>query len=202
MHVVSAEGRGINTLADLKGKRVSTGSPGSATEVMALRVLEAVGIKDKEIRRERFGVAESTNALKDGKIDAYFWAGGLPTEGVTNLAKTPGIKIKLIDHSYVVDKMNAKYFGVYSIDHIPARTYPGQDKDNSVTSVQTILVANASMTDQVAYAIVKTLIERKDDLVAVDREAKNINLAMQIKGNSVIPWHPGAVKYFAEKGVR
>ena len=91
MHVVSIEGRGIEKMSDLKGKRVSTGSPGSATEVMAFRVIEAAGLdKDKDMRRERLGVAESTNALKDGKIDAYFWVGGLPTAAVTDLGATPG----------------------------------------------------------------------------------------------------------------
>ena len=85
MHVVSVEGKGIDKMSDLKGKRVSTGSPGSATEVMAFRVIEAAGLdRDKDMKRERLGVAESTNALKDGKIDAYFWVGGLPTAAVTD----------------------------------------------------------------------------------------------------------------------
>ena len=100
MHVVTVEGTGINTIADLKGKRVSTGSPGSATEVMAFRVIEAAGLdKDKDMKRERLGVAESVNAIKDRKIDAFFWVGGLPTAAVTDLANTPGIKIKMIDHA-------------------------------------------------------------------------------------------------------
>src|SRR6266540_3701035 len=99
MHVVSIEGTGIEKMADLKGKRVSTGSPGSATEVMAFRVIDAAGLdKDKDMRRERLGVAESVNALKDRKIDAFFWVGGLPTAAVTDLGATPNVKIKLIDH--------------------------------------------------------------------------------------------------------
>jgi TRAP transporter TAXI family solute receptor len=203
MHVVSIEGKGIEKMSDLKGKRVSTGSPGSATEVMAFRVIEAAGLdKDKDMRRERLGVAESTNALKDGKIDAYFWVGGLPTAAVTDLAATPGVKIKLIDHSDVVAKMNAKYGGIYSEGVIPAKMYPGQDADNKISVVQNILVANASMSDKVAYDIVKTFIEHKDDLVAVHGEAKAIELANQAPKNSPIPWHPGATKYFAEKGVK
>ena len=203
MHVVSVEGRGIEKMADLKGKRVSTGSPGSATEVMAFRVIEAAGLdKDKDMRRERLGVAESTNAIKDGKIDAYFWVGGLPTAAVTDLAATPGIKIKLIDHTEVLDKMNAKYGGIYSAGVIPAKTYPGQDKDNHITVVQNILVANASMPDKVAYEIVKTFIEHRDELVAVHGEAKSIAIENQVRKNSPIPWHPGAVKYFTEKGVK
>ncbi|HET7200197.1 MAG TPA: TAXI family TRAP transporter solute-binding subunit, partial [Burkholderiales bacterium] len=91
MHVVTIEGTGINKMADLKGKRVSTGSPGSATEVMAFRVMEASGLdKDRDVTRERLGVAESVNAIKDRKIDAFFWVGGLPTAAVTDLANTPG----------------------------------------------------------------------------------------------------------------
>ena len=99
MHVVTVEGTGIETMADLKGKRVSTGSPGGATEVMAFRVIEAAGLdKDKDMKRERLGVAESVNAIKDRKIDAFFWVGGIPTAAVTDLAATPGMKMKLIDH--------------------------------------------------------------------------------------------------------
>ena len=109
MHVVTIEGRGIEKMSDLKGKRVSTGSPGSATEVMAFRVIEAAGLdKDKDMRRERLGVAESTNAIKDGKIDAYFWVGGLPTAAVTDLGASPNIKIKLVDHTEVVDASSAR----------------------------------------------------------------------------------------------
>jgi uncharacterized protein len=203
MHVVTIEGRGIEKMSDLKGKRVSTGSPGSATEVMAFRVIEAAGLdKDKDMKRERLGVAESTNAIKDGKIDAYFWVGGLPTAAVTDLGATPGVKLKLIDHTEVLEKMNAKYGSIYSAAVIPAKTYPGQDKDNQITSVQNILVANASMSDQAAYDIVRTFIEHKADLVAVHGEAASIDLATQVVKNSPIPWHPGAVRYFKEKGVQ
>lgn len=203
MHVVSVEGRGIDKMSDLKSKRVSTGSPGSATEVMAFRVIEAAGLdKDKDLKRERLGVAESVNALKDGKIDAFFWVGGLPTAAVTDLGASPGVKLKLVDHSDVVDKMNAKYGGIYSAGVIPAKTYPGQDKDNAISIVQNILVTNAKMSDKVAYDIVKTFIEKRDELIAVHREAESITIENQAPKNSPIPWHPGATKYFTEKGVK
>src|SRR6266436_5041043 len=152
MHVVSIEGAGVSKIADLKGKRVSTGSGGSATEVMAFRVIEAAGLdKDRDMRRERLGVAESVNAIKDRKIDAFFWVGGLPTAAITDLGATPGVKLKLVDHADVVDRMNAKYGGLYVTDVIPAKTYPGQDRDNAIAVVQNILVANAKMADKVAY---------------------------------------------------
>src|SRR5438270_6536540 len=143
MHVVTVEGAGINTMKDLKGKRVSTGSGGSATEVMAFRVIEAAGLdKDRDMKRERLGVAESVNAIKDRKIDAFFWVGGLPTAAVTDLGATPGVKIKLNDHSDVVDKMNAKYGKLYVTDVIPPKTYPGQETENNIYTVWNILVAN------------------------------------------------------------
>jgi TRAP transporter TAXI family solute receptor len=203
MHVVTIEGTGINKFADLKGKRVSTGSPGSATEVMAFRLIEAEGLdKDKDMKRERLGAAESVNAIKDRKIDAFFWVGGLPTSAVTDLAATPGVKIKLIDHSEAAAKMNAKYGNLYAASVIKAHTYPGQETDNHNTVVWNIMVANASMPDDMAYTIVKTVFEKKADLVAVHREANNFKLENQVKSYSPIPWHPGALKYFAEKGVK
>ena len=203
MHVVSMEGTGVTKMSDLKGKRVSTGSPGSATEVMAFRVIEAAGLdKDKDMKRERLGVAESVNALKDKKIDAFFWVGGLPTAAVTDLGATPGVKIKMIDHSEVVDKMNAKYGKLYVTDVIPAKTYPGQDTDNKISTVQNILITNDKMSDDTAYEIVKLIFDKKADLVAVHKEAQNIDHKYQRTENSPVPWHPGALKYFADKGIK
>ena len=173
------------------------------TEVMAFRVIEAAGLdKDKDMKRERLGVAESVNAIKDGKIDAFFWVGGLPTAAVTDLGATPGVKIKMIDHADVVDKMNAKYGSLYAAGIIPAKTYPGQDKDNAISVVWNILVTNDKMIDDMAYTIVKTIFDKKADLVAVHREAEAIDYKYQLKGNSPVPWHPGAVKYLAEQGVK
>jgi len=201
MHVVTVEGTGINKLADLKGKRVSTGSAGSGTEIMALRVLEAAGIDGKkDIKQERLGAAESVNAMKDRKIDAFFWVGGVPTAAVTDLAASPGMKIKLIDHDEVVDAMNKKYGPLYVKGVIPARAYSGQDKPNAEVDVWNILVVSDKMSDQMAYNIVKTLFEKKPELVAVHKEAENIDLRNQPIG-SPIPFHPGAKKYFDEKGV-
>jgi TRAP transporter TAXI family solute receptor len=203
MHVVSIEGTGVNTMADLKGKRVSTGAPGSATEVMAFRVIEAAGLdKDKDMKRERLSVAESVNAIKDRKIDAFFWVGGLPTAGVTDLGATPGVKIKMIDHTEVVAKMNAKYNNLYAPAVIKAGTYPGQTTDNKVSAVWNILVTNDKMSDKDAYDIVKLIVEKKADLVAVHKDAESFSVENQIKSNSPVPWNAGAVKYFVEKGAK
>ena len=202
MHVVTVEGSGINKMSDLKGKRVSTGSPGSATEVMAFRLIEAVGLdKDKDLKRERLSVAESVNAIKDKKIDAFFWVGGIPTAGVTDLAATPGVKIKLIDHADAIAAMNAKYGNLYSRGSIKAGSYPGQDKDTSNADVWNVLVTGEKMTDDFAYSVVKLIFDKKPELVAVHREASSFVLENQKKENSPVPFHPGAVKYFKEQGL-
>ncbi len=203
MHVVSVEGRGISKMADLKGKRVSTGSPGSATEVMAFRLIEAAGLdKDKDLKRERLGVAESVNAVKDGKIDAFFWVGGLPTAGVTDLANTPGTKLRMVDHAEAVAAMNRKYGNLYVEDVIPKATYKGMDADNKQATVMNILVAHESMDDKTAYTIVKTIFDKREDLIAVHKEAANFKLESQSSAATPIPFHPGAVRYFAEKGIK
>ena len=203
MHVVSVEGRGIATMKDLKGKRVSTGSPGSATEVMAFRVIEAAGLdKDSDMKRERLGAAESVNAIKDGKIDAFFWVGGLPTAAVTDLANTPGTKLKMVDHAEAVAAMNKKYGNLYVEDTIPKDVYKGMDADNKQATVMNILVVHESMDDKTAYNIVKAIFDRRDDLIAVHKESATIRVENQQSAASPIPFHPGAAKYFAEKGVK
>ena len=202
MHVVTIDGTGINKLSDLKGKRVSTGSAGSGTEIMAMRILEAVGIDGhKDLKQERLGVAESVNAIKDRKIDAFFWVGGVPTAAVTDLATTPGVKLKLIDHAEAVDGMNKKYGPLYVKASIAQSSYQGMDKPNENIDVWNILVASDRMSDKMAYDIVKTLYEKKPELVAVHKEAMNIDLKYQ-KIGSPLPYHPGAKKYFEEQGVK
>src|SRR6188768_1147624 len=135
MHVVTIEGTGVTKMSDLKGKRVSTGSGGSATEVMAFRVIEAAGLdKDKDMKRERLGVAESVAALKDRKIDAFFWVGGIPTAAVTDLANTPGVKIRMIDIAHLVPAMVKKNGNVYIKDVIKKDVYKGMEADNQAAT--------------------------------------------------------------------
>lgn len=202
MHVVTAEGRGIETVADFKGRRISTGSPGSGTEVMALRILEAFGIDpDKDVVRERLGVSEAANALKDRKIDAFMHAAGVPLPAVTDVAATPGVRIKLIDHAAALKAMTKKYGPIYAAGRIPAGAYPGQTKDNQTVNVWGLLLVHESMDEKLAYDILKTLFERHQDLVNAHREAANMTLENQTIGATAVPWHRGAIKYFADRGV-
>ena len=203
MHVATVESTGIKSMKDLKGKRVSTGAPGSATEVMAFRLLEAAGLdKDKDVKRERLSVAESVNAVKDRKIDAFFWVGGLPTAAVTDLANSPGMKIVMIDTTEEVPAMNKKYGNLYFPTVIPKATYTGMAKDNKVAAVANILVVNANMSNEEAYKIVKAVFDNKLDLVRTHQEYMNVSLENQKAKSTPIEFHPGALKYFKEKNIK
>ena len=201
MHVVTVESTGIKTMRDLKGRRVATGSPGSATEVMALRLIEAAGLDpNKDMTRERLSVAESVNAIKDKKVDAFFWVGGLPTAAVTDLASTPGTKIRMIDHAEAIAAMNKKYGDLYYADTIPRATYSGMDADNKIASVANILVVSAKMPDDQAYKIVKAVFDHQKDLIAVHKEYASVTVPNQKQASTPILFHPGAVKFIREKG--
>jgi len=203
MHIVTIDGTGIEKVTDLKGKRISTGAPGSGTEAKSLRILEAYGLNpNKDVERERLGPSESAAALRDGKMDAYFWDGGLPTASVTDLGVTPGINIKLIGHEDAIPKMREKYGPIYVKGVIPAKTYPGQDVDVPIAVVWNLLVCNEKMKGDSAYDIVKALFDHKPELVKVRKEARYLGLEPQAAGGSPILYHPGAIRYFTEKGLK
>lgn len=203
MHIVTLGGLGIEKVSDLKGKRVSTGAPGSGTEAKSLRILEACGLNSKkDIVRERLGPSESAGALRDKKIDAYFWDGGLPTASVTDLGATPGIKMKLIGHEDAIPKMRQKYGPVYVKGIIAAKTYPGQDVDVPIAAVWNLLVCNEKMKENSAYDIVKALFDHKPELAKVRKEVKFLGLETQAAGGSPLLYHPGAIRYLTEKGLK
>lgn len=202
MHVVTLEGRGVEKMSDLKGKRISTGSPGSGTEVMALRILEAYGIDPaKDVQRERLSVSEAANALRDRKIDVFLHAAGVPLPAVTDIAATPALKVKLIDHADAVDGLAKKYGPIYARGRIPAKTYPGQERESQTVNVWGVLYVSEKMSEKLAYDVVKTLFEKQPDLVLAHRESANMTLENQAIGASPVPWHPGALRFFKEKGI-
>jgi TRAP transporter TAXI family solute receptor len=202
MHIVALDESGIKSVADLKGKRVSTGAPGSGTEVQGLRVLEAYGLGVKDLRaQDRLGVAESAGALKDRKIDAFIWDGGLPTAAVLDLGATPGIRIRLIPHADAVPKMVAKYGPLYFVGTIPKGIYGGIDSDISVVAATNLLTVHERLDESMAYQLTKVLHEHTAELVAVHQAAKGITLKSAVVG-SPIPFHPGALRYYKERGIK
>ena len=203
MHLVTLENRGIEKVTDLKGKVVSTGAPGGWTEYTAIRILESVRLSaDKDVTKSKLGISESNAALKEKKIDAYFWGGGIPAASVTDLAVTPGMKMKLIPLGDIVSIMRDKYGPVYVKGSMPAGTYLGQDLDIPVALVWNLLLCHENMKEDLAYRIVKTVFEHQPDLAAIQREARFLTPESQAGGGSPVPYHPGALRYFAERGIK
>lgn len=200
-HLVTIDGTGVTTIADLKGKRVSVGSPGSGTEVTALRLLEAAGIDpDRDIRKERLGVAESGDALRDRKIDAFFWSGGLPTAAVLELASTPGVRIRLVPLDGTLANLQKKYGSLYFRSVILKEMYPGILANAPTVGVANILVVHRDFSADLAYQITKLIYERRAELAQVHKEAANITV-IGVAGRSPVPFHPGAIRYFKERGI-
>jgi len=203
MQVVTLEGNGITNFTDLKGKRLSTGAPGSGTEIFALRIIEAMGLdKDKDMSRERLSAAESGNALKDKKIDAFMFVAGVPTSAITDVAASPGMKMLLVDHDQAVPKMVEKYGPSYAPTVIPKGSYPNQDKESKVAATWNIMAVRDDFPEELAYKLTKIMLEMREDLGKVHKEALNIKVENQKSQNAGIPWHPAALKYFAEKGIK
>jgi TRAP transporter TAXI family solute receptor len=196
--VVTTAGTGIERIEDLKGKRVSVGSPNSGTEVIALRILEVAGLDpDADIRRQQLGVAESVQAIKDGTLDAFFWSGGLPTAAVTDLANSR--KIVLLPTEEFVQPLRRKYGDAYARTTIDAGVYKGASGRVAVVGVPNFLVVNRSMSEDLAYRLTKLLFEKKGELVKVHPEAKNLELATA-REVAPLELHPGARRYFQEAG--
>ena len=201
VHVVALQESGIVTVADMKGKRVSVGSAGSSTEGAADRILEAAGLDPRvDISRDNLSVAESVAAMKDKKIDAFFWIGGLPTAAVTDLVSTPNLPVTFIDTSGFVDQLREQYGPVYTAFSLPQATYTGLTADVPGIGIGNILFVNATMPVDLAYQLLDTIFTNIDDVHTVHPEAEKLSLETAISGSS-IPFHPGAIKFYAEKGV-
>jgi TRAP transporter TAXI family solute receptor len=199
--VATIEGKGINRLADLRGRVVSTGSPGSGTEVIAFRVLRAAGLDpDKDMHRQGLSVNASVDALKDGKIDAFFWSGGLPTASLLDLASTIGITAKLIANDEVLPTLQQQFApGLYFRLVIPKGTYAGVNYDSGSVGVANAIVVKETMSEELAFELTKVLFDRQPDLAAIHPEAKKLKLDSAVQG-SPAPFHPGAIRYYQERG--
>ena len=200
VHVVTSEDSGIATVADMRGKRISVGSVGSSTEGVADRLLQAAGLKPyTDITRSNLSVTESANALKDQKIDAFFWIGGLPTSAVTDLINTPGVRVKFLDTGGFVDTLRGKYGPVYTAYTLPKQVY-GLGADVPGVGIGNTLFVNANMPSELAYKLLTTLFDNLAEVQQVHPEAKRLSLQGAVQGSS-IPYHPGAIQYYVEQGV-
>jgi uncharacterized protein len=208
LHVVAAPGSGIKTIADMKGKKVSTGAPGSGTEIEAFMVLEAAGLKPADLgKQERLGASESAESLSHGTLDAYFWSGGLPTSSITELATTlarKGGKVEFVNldpNGELVKKLLQKFPGVMEAGVIPKETY-NTEKDIHTLAFWNLFMGPKSLPERYSYAITKALFENLPQLQKAVKAAKDNTLSNAVKfAQGTIPYDPGALRYFKEKGV-
>ncbi|MDI5983278.1 TAXI family TRAP transporter solute-binding subunit [Halomonas sp. M4R5S39] len=185
----------IESLADLEGKRVSVGAPGSGTELNARALLEANGISYDDFTPQRLNFNETADAIRDGDIDAGFWSVGPPTSSILNLAATRDIRlIGLSDEEVANARENEPVFASYELK---AGMYEGMDEAVQTISIPNVLVVNADMDEELAYNLTKLLYERIDDLIAVHPAANDTTVEFTM-GSTPVPLHPGAVRYYEE----
>ena len=196
-HLITLAKSNVKSVMDVKGKRVVVGSPGSGTEVKTKMVLESLGITYKDFTPEYLSFTEGTEALQDNTVAAVFLGVSYPAPAVVSLALTNPIRLIPFSDSEINTIIKAYSFLSKAI--IPAKTYKGQDKDIQTVSVQTLVVCLADLPDEVAYNIVKTVFEHKKELDQIHSSFKETTL--KNAPSTVIPLHPGAIKYFKEKKV-
>lgn len=199
VHLVTLDNSGITRVADLRGHTVSTGAAGSGTTVLANRILQASGLDpQRDIRAQSLGVAQSVDALKDGKIEAFFWNAGLPTASILDLVNTPGIHARFISTEDVLPRLHELYGpALYYTAVIPKGTYK-TNPDVPVVAVANLLVVSESMPETLAHDITKLLFDKQSELAAIHPQARELALATALKG-STVPYHPGAILYYRER---
>jgi uncharacterized protein len=193
VHFFTTADTGIKTVEDLKGKRVSPGAVGSASEVTADRIMEAAGLNPQtDIERAQLGVAETVAAIQDGTVDAGAWSGGLPTGAIVDLASTD--ELVLIPTGEYADELAEKYGDYYYEQDIPAKTYEGQDKASPQVVSPNILVVRSDMDESLQEDITRVIYENKEQLTTVHPAAEELDPKKAEVG--FIETCPGAKAYF------
>jgi TRAP transporter TAXI family solute receptor len=199
-HLVTLADSGITDVTQLKGRTVSMGAAGSGTATLGYRILEAAGVGPNDIRSQSLGIAQSVDALKDGKIDAFFWSGGLPTASVLDLVNTPRTHARFIATDSLLPQLEKTYgSSLYYKAIIPKGTYQ-QDTDVAVVGVAVLLVASETMPEDLAHDITRVLFEKQPELATIHPQAKVLSIKTATTG-SPIPFHPGAIRYYRDQRV-
>ncbi|MDQ1145771.1 TRAP transporter TAXI family solute receptor [Bacillus sp. SORGH_AS 510] len=196
IQLVTTKKSGIKSVEDLKGKKVSIGAPGSGTAANAEQILEVHGMTLNDIKKQDLSFDESTQGIQDGTIDAAFVTAGTPTGAVEGLSATEDVVIVPIEQ----DKIDAliKKYSYYVKDEVPAGTYGLKDKVTTV-AVQAMLVVRSDLSQKVVYDITKAIFENLDQVTHAKGKLIKVENALNGVGIDV---HPGAQKYFDEKGVK
>jgi uncharacterized protein len=200
-HLVARQGSGITRVADLKGKVVATGAPGSGTELIADRLLRAAGLDPRaDITRHALGASEGAGALKDGKVDALFWSGGLPTPAIQDLAATPGVTLDFIPQADVLPTLwNTFGRSLYREVTLPASTYRGQATTVPVVGVANVLVVSGRLEADLVERLTRTMFDAQSQLAAAHPEARHL-VAPTGPDAAPAPFHEGARRVFESRG--
>lgn len=194
-HVVVQKSSGIDSVEDFKGKRISTGSPSSGTEVIANRLIESAGLKKGDVKAQRLDLTKTIDGMKDGSLDGLVWSGGLPTPAITDLFTSKGNAVKFIDITPLLPKMQ-EINEVYEEATIPADTYQTGEDIPSI-AVPNVLMVRSDMKDNVACAMTTVMLDHKDDLVKVHPAAKELSPETASE-TGPIPLHPGSERALEE----
>lgn len=198
IQLVARADSGIETIADLAGKRVSIGSAGSGTNFNAVHMLESVGLTLNDISAQYLSFQESGDAAKNRQIDAFFVTAGIPNAAITEVAS--GAEIKVISLPEEVENALIAAHPFYIGFTIPAGTYPGVDEDVRTVAISALLVAQADLDEELVYQMAKNLFERGDELLTHAKKAE-ITLDTALDGIGTLPLHPGAERYYKEAGL-
>jgi hypothetical protein len=198
VHIVVRGDSPAKTFGDLKGMRVGVGAPGSGTEANFRQLMEVYGLKKDDVKGQYLSYAESAEQFKDKHIDSFFLTTGVPNSAIMDVANIRPIKLVSIEDA-MVTKITQKY-PFLAPARIPANTYKGQPEEVKTIAVMAVLIAHPKVGEDVVYNITKVLIENQAQLAAAHAKGKELSLQGAVKGVS-IPFHPGAAKYYKEKGV-
>jgi TRAP transporter TAXI family solute receptor len=202
MHVVTLAGSGITSLPDLRGRVVSVGPPGSGTEGIAVEMLRAAGIDPLHgIRRHGLGPAAAADALKDGKLDAFFWSSGVPQAAVLDVATGSRHRMRLVPNAEVVPALQRQYGrALFFAVTIPAGAYPGMRDAVPAVGAANVLVADAAMSESLAYDILRTLVDYRAELQTIHPAARELSLTTAASP-APAAFHDGAIRLYVERGV-
>jgi TRAP transporter TAXI family solute receptor len=188
----------IDSFDDLKGMKVGVGAPGSGTEANFRQLADGYGLKKEDVKAQYLSFSESAEQFKDKHIDAFVVTAGIPNAAIMDIGSQRSISIINIADDKAA--LIVKKYPFLSPFTIPANTYKNQTKPIKTIAVNAVLIASTDMKSDVAYQIVKTLFENQNELAATHAKGKELNLKTASTGVS-IPFHPGAVKYYKEKGL-
>ena len=198
LYLMTRKDSGIKSVMDLKGKKVNIGNPGSGQRGMALDVLKIYGIDpDKDIMAEGMQQSEASRALIDRKIDAFFYSVGLGSSAIEEPATSIDADLVSINSDAIKKMVASKPF--YVMTDIPAGSYKGIKHDTETYAVKATVVTSADVPEKTVYDYCKVIFEHLDELKKSHAAFKTLNPSDMLKGVTA-PFHPGAVKYYKERG--